>query len=86
MCREAILAQMLYACPRLIQICTSFAYITRLYFQNFTTSQHLTIRRGRVVYDLIVNEDATRVDYLFRDNEAELSNCFSIHSYPKYKL
>ena len=48
---------------------------------------YLTIRqRGRVVYELIVNEGAARVDYLFRDNEAELSNCFSIHSYPKYKL
>ena len=47
----------------------------------------LTIRqRGRVVYELIVNEGAARVDYLFRDNEAELSNCFSIHSYRKYKL
>ena len=44
---------------------------------------YLTIRqRGRVVYELIVNEGAARVDYLFRDNEAELSNCFSIHSYP----
>ena len=48
---------------------------------------YLTIRqRGRVVYELIINEGAARVDYLFRDNEAELSNCFSIHSYPKYKL
>ena len=51
------------------------------------TMRYLTIRqRGRVVYELIVNEGAARVDYLFRDNEAELSNCFSIHSYPKYKL
>ena len=48
---------------------------------------YLTIRQqGRVVYELIVNEGAARVDYLFRDNEAELSNCFSIHFYPKYKL
>ena len=51
---------------------------------------YLTIRqRGRVVYELIVNEGAARVDYLFRDNEAELSNCFSIHSYlilPKIQI
>ena len=48
---------------------------------------YLAIRqRGWVVYELIVNEGAARVDYLFRDNEAELSNCFSIHSYLKYKL
>ena len=48
---------------------------------------YLTIRqRGRVVYELIVNEGAARVEYQFRDNEAELSNCFSIHSYPKHKL
>ena len=34
--------------------------------------RYLTIRqRGRVVYELIVNEGAARVDYLFRDNEAE---------------
>ena len=48
---------------------------------------YLTIRqRGRVVCELIFNEGAARVDYLLRDNEAELSNCFSIHPYPKYKL
>ena len=42
---------------------------------------YLTIRqRGRAVYELIVIEGAARVNYLFRDNEAELSNCFSIHS------
>ena len=47
----------------------------------------LTIRqRGRVVYELIVNEGAARVDYLFRDNEAELFNCFSIQINRKYKL
>ena len=50
-------------------------------------SGYLTIRqRGRVVYELIVNKDAARADYLFRDDEAELCNCFSIHSYPKYNL
>ena len=42
-------------------------------------SKYLTIRqRGRIGYEPI--------DYLFRDNEAELSNCFSIHPYPKCKL
>ena len=36
-------------------------------------------QRGRVVDELIVNEGAARVDYLFRNNEAELPNCFSIN-------
>ena len=56
---------------------------TTLVLSIIKTMNYLTIRqRGRVVYELIVNEGAARVDYLFRDNEAELSNCFSIHSYP----
>ncbi len=43
---------------------------------------YLTIRqRGRVVYEKIVNEGEVRIDYLLLDNEAELSNCFSIHSH-----
>ena len=47
----------------------------------------LTIRqRGRVVYEQIVDEGETRVDYLLIDNEAELSNCFSINHHIKYKL
>ena len=46
-----------------------------------------TVRqRGRVVCELIVNEEAARVDYLIWDNETELSNFFSLYSYPKYKL
>ena len=65
-------------------------WIWTLYFAldvHHAHRDYLTIRqRGRVVYELIVNEGAAQVDYLFRDNEAELSNCFSIHSYPKYKL
>ena len=33
--------------------------------------EYLTMRqRGQVVYELIVNKGAARVDYLFRDNEA----------------
>ena len=36
-------------------------------------------QRGPVVHELIVNEGAAWVDYLFRNNEAELSNCFSIN-------
>ena len=41
---------------------------------------YLTItQRRQVVYDLVVNVGAARADYLFRDNEAELSNCFSIN-------
>ena len=48
---------------------------------------YLTIRqRGRVVYEQIVDEGETRVDYLLIDNEAELSNCFSINHHIKYKL
>ena len=40
---------------------------------------YLTIRqRGRVVYEQIVDEGETRVDYLLIDNEAELSNCFKL--------
>ena len=46
----------------------------------------LTIRRGRVVYEVTVNKAAAQVDYLFRDNEGELYDCFSLHPYPKYKL
>ncbi len=42
--------------------------------------------RGRVVYEQIVDEGETRVDYLLIDNEAELSNCFSINHHIKYKL
>ncbi len=41
---------------------------------------------GRVVYEQIVDEGETRVDYLLIDNEAELSNCFSINHHIKYKL
>ncbi len=48
---------------------------------------YLTIRqRCRVVYEQIVDEGETRVDYLLIDNEAELSNCFSINHHIKYKL
>ncbi len=45
-----------------------------------------TGQRGRVVYEQIVDEGETRVDYLLIDNEAELSNCFSINHHIKYKL
>ncbi len=34
----------------------------------------------------IVDEGETRVDYLLIDNQAELSNCFSINQHIKYKL
>ena len=48
---------------------------------------YLTIRqRGRVVYQQIVDEGETRVDYLLTDNEVKLSNCFSIHSHLRHKL
>ncbi len=40
-------------------------------------------QRGRVVYEQIVDEGETRVDYLLIDNEAELSNCFSINHHIK---
>ena len=41
---------------------------------------YLTItQRGQVVYALAVNVGAALADYLFRDNETELSNCFSIN-------
>ena len=50
--------------------------IARKPFLKYT---FLTIIRGRIVYELIVNEGAARVDYLFGDNKAELSNCFSIN-------
>ena len=46
---------------------------------------YLTIRqRGQVVYERIVNEGEAWVDYSLRDNEAELSNCFSIHPILRY--
>ena len=41
---------------------------------------YLTItQRGQVVYALVVNVGAARADCLFGDNEAKLSNCFSIN-------
>ncbi len=50
-------------------------------------SYYLTIRqRGRVVYEQIVDEGETRVDYLLIDNEGELSNCLSTNHHIKYKL
>ena len=56
-------------------------------FQFISQNLYLTIRqRGRVVYEQIVDEGETRVDYLLIDNEAELSNCFSINHHIKYKL
>ena len=56
-------------------------------FDWFLCVRYLTIRqRGRVVYEQIVDEGETRVDYLLIDNEAELSNCFSINHHIKYKL
>ena len=40
----------------------------------------LKIRQtGQIVGQLIVNKGTALVDYLFRDNEVELSNCFSIN-------
>ena len=67
--------------------CECFHAIPSFSQTSTSVNFYLTIRQqGRVVYELIVNEGAARVEYLFRDNEAELSNCFSIHSYPKYKL
>ncbi len=57
------------------------------FLPNFHACFYLTIRqRGRVVYEQIVDEGETRVDYLLIDNEAELSNCFSINHHIKYKL
>ncbi len=43
-------------------------------------------QQGRVVYEQIVDEGETRVDYQLIDNEAESSNCFSIHSHLRHKL
>ncbi len=52
------------------------------FLPNFHACFYLTIRqRGRVVYEQIVNEGEARIDYLLIDTEAELSNCFSIHSH-----
>jgi hypothetical protein len=52
-----------------------------IHYLRLYEGSYLTIRqRGRVVYEGIVNEDEVRVDYSLIDNEAELSNCFSIHS------
>ena len=74
-----------------LQILLLWRCVTFLAAQFHTVHLFLTYhnhkinrQRGRVVYKLIINEGAARVDYLF--NEAELSNCFSIHSYPKCKL
>ena len=59
-------------------------YIVRHSFQTTQPSIcvfYLTIKqRGRVVYERIVNEEEAWLDYSLIDNEAELSNCFSIHS------
>ena len=43
-------------------------------------------QQERVVDRLIFNEDAVRVDYLFRDNVAELSNCFGVNQVVKPNL
>ena len=58
--------------------------LEKIVLENSVFSEHryimvyLTIgHRGRVVCELIVNESAARVDYLFRDDETELSNCFN---------
>ena len=57
-------------------------FFSHFLFNNNYVLNYLTIRQ-RVVYELIVNESAASVDYLFRDNEAELSNCFSINQIDK---
>ena len=79
----------MFKCLNRCQNCAEL-HVAGLYYKRIMSLAYvvyLTIRqRGKVAYELIVNEGAARVDYLFRYNEAELSNCFSIHSYPKYKL
>ena len=67
--------------------------LEKIVLENSVFSEHRYImvylttgHRGRVVYELIVNESAARVDYLFRDDETELSNCFNTNQVVRQNL